>query len=205
MTNETSDRTGFIWAGRRRFRLTALAAPVVLALAGCAAGADLADLPPAADEAYHLGPGDQVRIITYDEPQLTNTFTVGEDGNIAVPLVGSIKAAGLTPAALGATITSSLTSSRLISQPSVSVQVAQYRPISVLGEVVHPGQYPYEPGMTMLDAVSLAGGFTYRAVTGYAADWRGGGQPGEQAVQGKIEPDTTLEPGDVVTIYERYF
>jgi hypothetical protein len=60
--------------------------------------------------------------------------------------------------------------------PSVSVEIATYRPISVLGEVNHPGEYPYQPGMTMLTAVALAGGFTYRAITGYASDVRHEGQ-----------------------------
>jgi polysaccharide export outer membrane protein len=71
--------------------------------------------------------------------------------------------------------------------------------------VNHPGQYPYQPGMTMLDAVALAGGFTYRAVTSYATDVRTLGSNGGQVVKGKIRNDSRLEPGDVVTILERYF
>ena len=144
---------------------------VMLALAGCMPGSDLAALPPP-DAGYHLGAGDQVRVITYDETQLSNTFTVGGDGKVAFPLVGAVQAAGLTPNQFAGAISSTLKESKLVNQPSVSVEVAIYRPISVLGEVSHPGQYPYQPGMTMLDAVALAGGFTYRAVTGYASDWR---------------------------------
>jgi len=176
---------------------------LVLAIAGCSGGANLALLPPPADGAYHLGPGDQVRVITYDESQLSNTFTVADDGRIAFPLLGTIQAAGLTPDMFAASIASTLQASKLVNQPSVSVEVATYRPVSVLGEVNHPGQYPYEPGMTTLDAVALAGGFTYRAVTDYASDWRSTNSNG--AVEGKVNPGSALEPGDVITVFERYF
>jgi len=176
-----------------------------LSLTRCVQGGNLPDLPTAAENVYHLGAGDQVRVITYDETQLSDTFTVGSDGNIAFPLVGEVKAAGLTPNELAAQLTGSLQAGKLISQPSVSVQVTQYRPISILGEVNHPGQYPFEPGMTMLDAVALGGGFTYRAVTGYASDVRTGDHSTSGPMEGKIYRWTVLEPGDVVTVYERYF
>lgn len=183
----------------------AFAVPLLLSLGACAQGGNLADLSAPTAENYHLGPGDQIRVITYDEPQLTNTFTVGADGKISFPLVGRMDASGATPNQFASELETALRKSGFLSQPSVSVEVAQYRPISVLGEVNHPGQYPYQPGMTMLDAVALAGGFTYRAVTGYASDWRSAGQGEGPAVEGKISPGSKLQPGDVITIYERYF
>lgn len=171
-------------------------------LSGCA-GPALPQLAavPAAD--YRLGAGDHVRIITFDESQLSNTFTVDTDGSISFPLLGSVPAAGLTTSQLAAGIAADLKKGGYITSPSVSAQVSEYRPISVLGEVNHPGQYPYEPGMTMLDAVALAGGFTYRAVSSSATDWRGANSG--NAVEGAITPGTTLQPGDVITIDERYF
>jgi polysaccharide export outer membrane protein len=178
---------------------------VMLALAGCMPGQNLAMLPSPQDESYQLGPGDQIRVITYDETQLSNTFTVGDDGKIAFPLIGNVMASGHTPNQVASEIDASLQNSKLVNQPSVSVEVVQYRPVSVLGEVNHPGQYPYQPGMTTLDAVALAGGFTYRAVTGYASDWRTAGQGTADAVKGKVSPGSRLEPGDVLTVYERYF
>jgi polysaccharide export outer membrane protein len=176
-----------------------------LLVTGCMPESDLASLPSSDDTNYRLGVGDQIRVITYNETQLTNTFTVGDDGTIAFPLVGSVKAEGKTSRGLAAAISAQLIAKDLMESPSVSVQVTQYRPISVLGEVNHPGQYPYQPGMTMLDAVALAGGFTYRAVTSYATDVRTLGSNGGQVVKGKIRNDSRLEPGDVVTILERYF
>jgi polysaccharide export outer membrane protein len=183
----------------------ALVLLVMLALAGCMPGQNLAMLPSSQDESYQLGPGDQIRVITYDETQLSNTFTVGDDGKIAFPLIGNVMASGHTPNQVASEIAASLQNSKLVNQPSVSVEVVQYRPVSVLGEVNHPGQYPYQPGMTTLDAVALAGGFTYRAVTGYASDWRTADQGTADAVKGKVGPGSRLEPGDVITVYERYF
>lgn len=176
-----------------------------LMLSACSQGGDLPTMPAPNDNAYRLGAGDHVRVITYDEAQLSNDFIVGQDGNVGFPLIGVVKATGLTPDQFASSIAAALKAQNYISQPSVSVQVTDYRPISVLGEVNHPGQYPYQPGMTMLDAVALAGGFTYRAVTGYAGDWRGGVTANGNPVEGKIAPNTDLQPGDVVTIYERYF
>ena len=175
-----------------------------MAVAGCTPGADLPPLPPAQNLGYKLGPGDQIRAITYNEPQLSNSFTIGDNGMIAFPLIGTLQASGRTATELAASITASLSERKLLRDPSVSVEVMLYRPIFVLGEVNHPGQYPYQPGITMLSAAALAGGFTYRAVTSYAGDVRSDPHGG-RAIEGKIHRDSFLEPGDVVTIYERYF
>jgi polysaccharide export outer membrane protein len=190
--------------GRLRITGSALLMTVGATLSGCMPDGDLPMLPPPTSTTYQLGAGDQVRVITFDIPQLTNTFTVGDDGTIAFPLVGSVTAEGLTAKGLASGISSELIHKNLMPNPSVSVEIAQYRPISVLGEVNHPGQYPYQPGLTMLGAVALAGGFTYRAVTSYGTDIRPEGPDGN-TIKGRIEGDTHLEPGDVVTILERYF
>jgi polysaccharide export outer membrane protein len=198
-----------IGSAARRPRITAAALLLGLgvAVSGCMPDSDLPMLPPPSNATYQLGAGDQVRVITFDVPQLTNTFTVGDDGTIAFPLVGTVDAAGLSAKALASTISGELIQKDLMPNPSVSVEIAQYRPISVLGEVNRPGQYPYQPGLTMLGAVALAGGFTYRAVESYATDIRpqGAGESGGGTIKGRIEGDTRLEPGDVVTILERYF
>jgi polysaccharide biosynthesis/export protein len=173
-------------------------------LGGCAPGRDLAPLPPPADAEYRLGPGDQVqvRIITVGDEALTGEFRVGDSGRLALPMLGSVRAAGLHPAALEQAITGMLTRAGLERDPSVSVEVTGYRPIFVLGEVNKPDQFPYQPGMSVVAAVALAGGYTYRAVEDYVAVVRtAGGAP----VEGRASPEAPLRPGDVVKVFERRF
>ena len=180
----------------------ATAVGLLMLLSACAPGADQPLLPQYVSNGYRLGGGDQVRIITFGEDQLTGEFTVDDQGNIVLPLVGSIHAAGDTPEQLGELIAARLRSGNFLSRPSVAVQVIAYRPIFVLGEVNKPGMYPYQPGMTMLTAVAVAGGFTYRAIEDYATDVR---TANGRAIQGKITPESFLAPGDVIKIYERHF
>jgi polysaccharide export outer membrane protein len=183
---------------RRLFRLAllaSLAALLAVPLAGCAPGAGLPPLPPAATS-FRLGPEDQVRVIVFGEDQLTGEFRVG------VPLLGSVPAAGRTPDELGAAIAARLRRGGVLRDPSVSVEVIDYRPIFVLGEVNHPGQFPYQPRMTLVTAVAVAGGFTYRAVQDQAAIMR---SVDGAAIEGKATRDTYVQPGDVITVFERRF
>jgi polysaccharide export outer membrane protein len=175
---------------------------ILLVLAACSPGGDLAPIPEAPVSAYHLGVDDQVRVITFGEEQLTGTFRVNDSGLIAIPLLGAVKAQGLTSAQLAEEIASELKRKQLLRDPSVAVEISQYRPIFILGEVKNPGQYPYAPGMTMLTAVSVAGGFTYRGVKDYGSVIRlENGRPQE----GIISRQGIVQPGDVITIYERTF
>jgi len=185
---------------RRRWILFGIAAPM---LAGCAAPwADLPPVRPADIRSYHLGPGDRVRVITVGEQDLTGEFNVSDSGNIAVPMLGEVHAAGLTPALLADRIAGGLRRTRLFKNPSVSVEVVSYRPVFILGEVNKPGQYPFQPGETVLTAVAVAGGFTYRAVTdGFSVLRTINGV----AVEGRARRQTFLQPGDVLTVYERHF
>lgn len=185
-------------------QLTRRAAVVVLLgmLAGCTAGTNLAPLEDYRAESYRLGGGDRIRIITFGEEQLTGEFGVDDQGRIALPLLGSVKAAGLTPAELDARIAEGLRQKKLLRDPSVAVEVLAYRPIFVLGEVAKPGQYPYQPGMTTLTAVAVAGGFTYRGVQDYASVVR---TTGGAATEGKVVPRSLIAPGDVVNVFERRF
>jgi polysaccharide export outer membrane protein len=171
-------------------------------LVACTPGTDTAALPPYTSDGYKLGSGDELRIITFGEDQLTGEFSVDDQGKIDLPLLGNVQAAGLTPQELGKRIATGLNHTGVTRDASVAVQVLAYRPIFVLGEVAKPGQYAYQPGMTMLTAVAVAGGFTYRGVQDYADDVRS--QNG-QASEGNIRPDSFLAPGDVVKVYQRRF
>ena len=90
----------------------------------------------------------------------------------------------------------------MLRKPSVSVEVATYRPIYVLGEVNKPGQYPYQPGMTVVSAAAVAGGFTYRAVEDYASVLR---TTDGDSTEGKASRQALVQPGDVITVFERRF
>ena len=176
---------------------------LLLAVAGCGGpGSRLPVLPNADQELYRLGPGDQVRIIVVGEDNLTGEFRVNDSGNVALPLVGAVHAAGLTSSGLETAVGAVLRRDKLVSNPSVAVEVIAYRPIYVLGEVTKPGQYPYEPGMTVVTAVAVAGGFTYRAVEGYAAVVR---TVDGTAVEGRAGRQSFVQPGDVITVFERRF
>jgi polysaccharide export outer membrane protein len=176
---------------------------LALLLAGCAPGGDLTPIADYQAPVYHLGAGDQVRIITFGEDQLTGEFRVDDQGQIALPLLGSVQAAGLTTHELDQRVAGGLKQRKLLSDPSVSVEILAYRPIFVLGEVARPGEYPYQPGMTMLTAVAVAGGFTYRAFQDYASDIRTTDKT--NAVEGLINPRSFIAPGDVIRVYERRF
>lgn len=168
----------------------------------CAPGRGLPDLPRAAAAAYRLGPGDVVRLITVGDDTLTGEFRVSDSGTIALPLLGTVTASGLTPDGLAVRVRDALIKGNLYNAPSVSVEVTAYRPIFVLGEVSKPGQYPYQPGMTMVTAAAVAGGFTYRAIQDYASVIR---TSDGVAFEGKATRQTFVQPGDVITIFERKF
>ncbi len=185
-------------------RVTVTCLLAALLVAGCQPGGDLPPAPNYIVNGYTLGGGDEIRIITFGEDQLTGNFRVGDEGNIALPLLGDVHVAGLTTTQVDQLLESQLQSRGLIRNPSVSTEVVRYRPIYILGEVARPGQYEFQPNMTMLTAVSIAGGFTYRAVEDYAEVIRtihGHGR----AVPGIIQPDSFIAPGDVIKVYMRHF
>jgi polysaccharide biosynthesis/export protein len=111
---------------------------------------------------YVLGPNDRVRLKVYGEPDIGGEYEIDNTGQISVPLAGHIRAAGLTTKELEHAIAATL-SKGIVRDPRVNVEVALYRPYYILGEVKKSGEYPYRLGLTVLDAVASAGGYTYRA------------------------------------------
>ena len=186
----------------RNLTIPSLCLAVCLATSACNPGSDLPPIGNGAGGDYTLGAGDRLRIITYGDENLTGDFTVDSTGDLEIPLLGPVHAAGQTPAQLQAALSGSLKRRGLIRDPSVSVEVSQYRPIFVLGEVTKPGQYAYQPDMTVLTAVAIAGGYTYRAVKRRVEITR---SQGEAVEHGQAPPDALLRPGDVVTVLERNF
>lgn len=173
----------------------------VFFVAGCGAGSGLPPLETAAAPEYMLGSGDRVRVTVFNEPQFSGEYTVSGSGHVAIPLIGPVSVRGKTLPEAQDAIEERLSQVALVN-PRVSVEVVSYRPFYILGEVQAPGQYPYVNGMTVLTAVAMAGGFTYRAETDtFSIVRERNGEP----VEWRAERDTQVRPDDVVTVFERYF
>ncbi|WP_135468112.1 polysaccharide biosynthesis/export family protein [Crenalkalicoccus roseus] len=174
-------------------------------LAACAApGAHLPPLPETtAPTTYRLGPDDRVRVTVFNDPRLTGEFRVSDAGTLALPLVGTVQAAGRTTSEVEAAIAQEMRQRGLFRDPNVAVEVTQYRPIFVLGMVERGGQFAYQPGMTVLTAVAVAGGFNYRAIQNYVSITRIG--PDGRAQEFRAPRDALVLPGDVITVFERRF
>lgn len=148
---------------------------------------------------YRLGVGDRLSVNVYNEPDLSGEFDVSPTGTVNLPLIGVIKAEGLTSSEVEEAAEAKLAEGYLKS-PSVSIEVLNYRPFYILGEVNAPGSYPYVNGMTILNAVALAGGFTYRASEGSVLLKRAGAES-----EVSVDIDSLVLPGDVLTVEERFF
>lgn len=151
---------------------------------------------------YRLGPGDKTRVTVFGEDSLSGEFIIANNGAVAVPLIGEVKAGGLTTTAFQTLLTEQLAASGLVLAPKVSVDVISYRPYYILGEVTRPGQYPYAVGMTVTKAVATAGGFTYRANNKLIYVTREG-QTEEDLLE--ITAASWIGPGDTIRVAERYF
>lgn len=150
---------------------------------------------------YRLDAGDKVRVTVYGHEDLSGEFEVDGTGGLALRLAGTVQAEGLTAAELEAAIVGKLKPDYL-RDPRVSVEILGYRPVYVIGEVQSPGSYPYTSGMTAINAVALAGGYTYRAQKSKVTIVRGTEQDQKTI---KADPDTPLLPGDVIEVPERFF
>ena len=165
--------------------------------------AQTAVVHPSASEPsnYVLGPNDRIRVKVYGESDITGEYEIDNSGQVSVPLAGRLKAAGLTTRQLERSITSAL-SKGIVRDPRVNVEIAIYRPYYILGEVKKSGEYPYRLGLTVMDAVASAGGFTYRANEGKVYVRRAGG--GAEEIYALDSP-VRVFPGDNIRIPERYF
>ncbi len=151
--------------------------------------------------AYLLGPTDRVRLKVYGEPDITGEYEVDANGNVSIPLAGQIKAAGITTKQLERSITAALAKG-IVRDPRVNVEMLAYRPFYILGEVKKSGEYPYRVGLTVLDAVATAGGYTYRANEGKVYLRRSGSTVEEIY---PMDAPVLIYPGDNVRVPERYF
>lgn len=169
---------------------------------GITGGANVGRSASASEAGYKLGPNDRVRIIVFGQPTLTGEFSVDGNGVMSYPLIGNIPAGGMTTAELQQTITRRLSPDYLVN-PSVSVEVVTRRPFYVIGEVQKPGNYPYVTDITVLNAVAMAGGFTYRARKNdfFIKRLNKDGK----MVRVPATSGTMLRPGDTLEVSERFF
>ena len=149
--------------------------------------------------AYKLGVGDKVRVTVYNEKDLSGDFDVSDQGRLSLPLIGDVAVAGKTTSEVQKIITDKYGANYLVN-PRVGVDVLNYRPFFILGEVQKPGSYPYVNSMTVLNAVALAGGYTPRADRDKISITRAG--TGKEVHIGEEGP---VLPGDVIRVEERLF
>lgn len=156
---------------------------------------------PAAAADYTVGPGDTLTLRIYGEPDLSGDFTVSPAGAVNLPLVGLVDVRGRKLSEVGNVISAAYANGYL-KNPRVAAEVKNYRPVYLVGEVGAPGSYPYRDGLTVVNAVALAGGFTYRADQGSFEIIRDG-KPFADAHGNTL--GTVLLPGDTVRVKERFF
>jgi protein involved in polysaccharide export with SLBB domain len=186
-------------AARSMTKVTLAAAVMAGSLAACTGQSmpseQASDVAPSG---YTLGSGDNLRIDVFGDESMSGERRIAGDGTLTLPLIGRVEAAGLTTHELKQKLESQLT--EYMRDPRVNVQMLTYRPVYIVGEVKKPGSYSYVDGMTVLNAVAIAGGFTYRARQDKFVIER-------KAKDKRVaaDPSTPLIPGDVVTVQERYF
>ncbi len=188
----------------------------LLALSGTACknrGVQATEVPPPATDDTTLGPGDVFIVRVYGEEDLSGSHQVAPDGTIDFPLLGSVDVNGLEPPEVADTLQSLLKNRDLLRDPHVSVYVEQYasKRISVVGAVANPGTFPLEPGMTVVQAISMAGGFSSLANRdGTVVTRREGDKtvryrvPVEKVTKGQAE-DIEVAAGDIIFVPERLF
>lgn len=175
---------------------------LIFLVSGCASPRDLPELTlPPGETSYALGAGDRLRITVYGEDKLTGEYLVDGSGAIAFPLIGAVAAKDLNAPALADRLTAALRQGYL-DNPSVSIDVLNFRPYYILGEVTKPGEYPFVEGLTIYSAVAKAEGFTYRADE-RRVFIRHKEIGSEEAY--RLDGATPVQPGDTIRVAERRF
>ena len=141
-------------------------------------------------------------MVVYEEPLMSRNYLVDDTGIVSLPLVGPFQLEGLTLRETEQALVEVLSERLKIKEPRASVNIVEYRPVFIMGEVNDPGSYPYVSGMTVLSAVAIAGGYTTRARNKEINIVR----ISDPAKTPKLAAESTLlEPGDIVKVPERFF
>lgn len=183
-------------------RVSMIALAIGVAISGCSTlGGGDARFAAAYQEPYRLDTGDRLRVIVFGQENLTNSYTVDPEGEIAFPLIGQVPVRGLTLDQFDHAVTSRLRSGYL-RDPNVTVEIATYRPFFILGEVGAAGQYPYVDDISAREAIAIAGGYTPRARRSKVRISR---QVNGHIVEEVVPIDYPVLPGDTITVLERWF
>ena len=150
---------------------------------------------------YLIGAGDRLTIRVVGQPDLTGDYIVDGSGLISFPLIKSVKVGGMTAPQVRSLIAARLRKG-FLRNPSVSVQTTNLRPFFILGEVRQGGSFPYQNGMTVQNAIAIAGGYSARANQKEVMLTRKDAN-GTQTV--KVPVTTQIYPGDIVFVRERWF
>jgi polysaccharide export outer membrane protein len=151
---------------------------------------------------YKLGAGDVITIRVFGEDDLSKErIKLTDAGTVPYPVLGELKVLGLTIGDLERLIVDGL-KGRYLKNPKVSVQVDEYRPFYIYGMVDKPGFYPYQHGLTVRKAVSIAGGFKERASLSKIWVFREGDKKNSKEA---VKLDTVIGPGDTIQIEESFF
>ncbi|KJS08381.1 MAG: hypothetical protein VR73_05870 [Gammaproteobacteria bacterium BRH_c0] len=149
-----------------------------------------------------MGAGDIIRIHVFGEPDLTfDSVLVGESGKISYPFLGELTIKGLSLSGLEGVLMAGLKPDYLI-DPKISVSIVEYRPFFINGQVNNPGSYPYQPGLRLRQAISLAAGLTERASQSkiYVVH-----DNDPSAKRRRVDLNYNVRPGDTITIEESFF
>ncbi|MFO1190215.1 MAG: polysaccharide biosynthesis/export family protein [Alphaproteobacteria bacterium] len=187
--------------GRMVLSWLAVLSFIVMALGAIGLGAIGTAQAQAPLSEYRLGPGDKLNIRVFGHADISGSYEVDSTGHVAMPLAGRLLAANSTIEDFQQLVTERLNRD-LVVNPNVVIEVLSYRPFFILGEVQKPGSYPYIAGLSVQQAVALAGGYTRRARTATMTLVRRGP---DGPVTLEVEPNTPVQPGDTIEIERRLF
>jgi len=156
----------------------------------------------AAGSAGRLQAGEKIKIFVVGEDKISGDYEIDPEGSISVPVAGTLRAAGLTKSELEQRLAQKLRSAQYLRDPMVTVDISAFRPFYVLGEVEKPGEYAYHAGLSVVSAVAVAGGYTYRANKSYVLVQRAGEH---EFTEYSLPLNVQIYPGDVISVPERYF
>ena len=154
-----------------------------------------------AEAGYRFGAGDRISISVFNQDDLSGEYSLDGKARFSMPLIGTVNAAGLTSSELEALLLSKLKPDYLVN-PRIYVQVMNYRPYYLMGEVTNTGAFPYVAGMSYLKAIAIAGGFTYRAKEDSVYVIRADDVDQEEI---KLDVNAKVQPGDIIRVDERMF